>query len=346
MEENEEGPKQKYVRFLIVKSWRKRHKIEKFYTNLHKIIHKNQESTIITIKSLILLHNYFKKGPAEVLTDTYLISPESLLNSIHTIWGDIYTHKKSSQRDRKRNPYLSFLVKEYSSLLLSKLKLCRKYNSYFEGNYSLNPFFNSCLTKFVPLSPDLIDDLLAFLEEVISFQGKLLQHLVLWQIQLSLVLSIIDEEYCLISLITHLLFAFKQATNYISGKVNKKKLQKKVLELEARFERNYSLAQAFFLKCNSMKDLKNFKDLIPLLHKEVVNYIKAVPILQNLENEGFHVCKFLNYSRSIHDIKLPLSYGLAVQTIKLEGEKAPRGKKKRYLFFILFSLFQILGLFK
>jgi hypothetical protein len=31
LEENELGPKQKYVRFLIVKAWQKRHKTEKFY---------------------------------------------------------------------------------------------------------------------------------------------------------------------------------------------------------------------------------------------------------------------------------------------------------------------------
>jgi len=37
----------------------------------------------------------------------------------------------------------------------------------------------------------------------------------LWNIQKSLVISVIDEEYCLISLLTHLISVFKQATNFI-----------------------------------------------------------------------------------------------------------------------------------
>lgn len=34
VEENEDGPKQKYVRFLIVKAWNKKDKITKFYVTL------------------------------------------------------------------------------------------------------------------------------------------------------------------------------------------------------------------------------------------------------------------------------------------------------------------------
>lgn len=63
VEENEEGPKSKYVRFLIVKAWNKKDKINKFYVTLNQKIMKSAiDNTIVVIKSLMLLHNYFKKG--------------------------------------------------------------------------------------------------------------------------------------------------------------------------------------------------------------------------------------------------------------------------------------------
>lgn len=68
VEENEEGPKQKYVRLLIVKAWNKKDKIGKFYSTLHaKSVKSLLDSTLVMMKSLILMHNYFKKGPPEAM---------------------------------------------------------------------------------------------------------------------------------------------------------------------------------------------------------------------------------------------------------------------------------------
>lgn len=39
-----------------------------------------------------------------------------------------------------------------------------------------------------------------------------------WKIQLSIALSLVDEEYCQISTLSHLIYAFKESTNFIQKK--------------------------------------------------------------------------------------------------------------------------------
>ena len=70
----------------------------------------------------------------------------------------------------------------------------------------------------------MLDELLGFFLKLVQFHQTLLMSTSLWSIQKSLVISIIDEEYCLISVLVHLLTAFKQATN--SLKENTKNVNK------------------------------------------------------------------------------------------------------------------------
>ena len=67
LEENEYGPKEKYVRFLVIKAWQKKFKICKFYNSIRTRIKEKFNNTIVTLKSLIVIHNYLKKGPFEVM---------------------------------------------------------------------------------------------------------------------------------------------------------------------------------------------------------------------------------------------------------------------------------------
>ena len=68
IEENENAPGQTFVRLLVIKAWNNKNKIQKFYKLFDKyIIQKHNENSIILLKSLILFHNYLKKGPNDVL---------------------------------------------------------------------------------------------------------------------------------------------------------------------------------------------------------------------------------------------------------------------------------------
>jgi hypothetical protein len=112
---------------------------------------------------------------------------------------------------------MSQVINDFGTLLLEKLRLCIYYNSYFEGNYSINPFFNSMLKSFKPLTLGLVENLLRYWEKCLSFSLTLFKENNLVKIQFSVGLSMIDEIYCLLSLLSHLLYAFKHSTNYIEG---------------------------------------------------------------------------------------------------------------------------------
>ena len=68
IENNEKSPSQFFIRLLIVKAWNNKEKIYKFHKYFNKyVVEKNIDNTIVCLKSLILMHNYLKKGPNHVL---------------------------------------------------------------------------------------------------------------------------------------------------------------------------------------------------------------------------------------------------------------------------------------
>lgn len=55
-------------------------------------------------------------------------------------------------------------------------------------------------------------------------------------IQRCMILSIVDEEYCLISTLVFVLVAFKHAVNYVMDDLDMPKLIARVKAIEQRFE--------------------------------------------------------------------------------------------------------------
>lgn len=82
------------------------------------------------------------------------------------------------------------------------------------------------LKSFKPLKLTLLESLLEYQilliiirywVSCVSFSSILFKENVLIKIQFTLGLSMIDEIYCLLSSVSHLLFAFKHFTNYVEG---------------------------------------------------------------------------------------------------------------------------------
>lgn len=312
LETNEEAPKQKYVRYLIIKAWQKPNKIGKFYSCLHEILRRNQDSCVTVLKSLIVLHNYFKKGPSEVLTlNAKDISPLDLLSKISSKWHQISEGKLGSPKNKLRTKYLSRLIFDYSELLKAKVRLSLTHASFFEGNFSLSPFFKTR----TPLSFQMIEDLLIYLRKMCDFSSKLLIENSLWKIQLCLVMSIIDEAWCLLSLLTFLIFALKSSTNYIDDFVYSEKLQQKIFEFVGEFEDGFRSMKAFFRKCKNLGEIQ--KDLVPELKEEVIEIIKGVKMLEKQDGK-YNMFKDLNNTRVIFNMKLPISYGLTAKSAPIE----------------------------
>ena len=322
VEENEEGPNQKYVRFLIIRSWEKRKKIPKFYLSIGRTLQKNPESTIVTLKVLIVLHNYFKKGPPEALLNPNAEhGPQALLNSLYDTWTKTLKMSTSgSTKDKKRSEYSTLLIINYTDLLIKKIKLNSKYTATFEGNFSLNPFFTNQRENNSPLAVPIFEELLDFWDCINRFSKGLLRNKWLWRIQCSLILSVIDEAYCVFCILFHLITTYKQATNYITVQVDRSAIEKNVRRVEARFDSALKAFQEFIANCSKLSEFNDLQSITQSLSQDISGYIHSIPILQpNKENQEFNLSAFLNSTKGVLGIKLPLSYGAAISDINLDN---------------------------
>ncbi|EGR28921.1 protein kinase domain protein, partial [Ichthyophthirius multifiliis] len=301
---DENGPKQKYIRKLLVKAWQKREKkkTDKFYSILLDFLKENLNNQIIVLKILVLIHNYLKKGPQEAIYISYIrkVGPEHILQEIKSF----YEGKESL------NGSINNLIVKYCLLMEKKITLHKKYFDFFEGNFSLNPFLQSISMKFRPLNPVLLEDLLVYMQGLINFSKILIINHSLWKIQVSVVISLVDEMYCCISLFTHLYKTFKQSTNFNSFQYNKNLILQSIQELDTQFEFIYLLILKFFKRCQSITD-SVFSSMVPKMPLEVVQYIKNIEILNN-SIQQFNVFDFLNYSVNVFGLKIPFSFGYAI----------------------------------
>ena len=74
--------------------------------------------------------------------------------------------------------------------------------------------------------------MLSFLNICISFHKIIQKFSYLVDIQRTMILSIVDEEYCLISTLTFVLSAFKHAVNYVDEDLDTSKLLKKINDID------------------------------------------------------------------------------------------------------------------
>ncbi len=70
--------------------------------------------------------------------------------------------------------------------------------------------------------------MLTFLEYCSQFHEILQKHSYLVDIQRTMILSIVDEEYCLVSTLTFILSAFKHAVQYVNEDLDIERLRLKI----------------------------------------------------------------------------------------------------------------------
>jgi len=200
--------------------------------------------------------------------------------------------------------------------MLRKYDLHLKYQRTFQGNYSLEPFFLMPVEENSPILASVIEDLLKFLYHLTNFHSMLLLENHLWKIQCSIASSILDEEYCLISVLTHLIATFKHATNFVGlNENNRAGIEETVRKFEERFSHEYEKASIFFETCKELDEFHQQRRIIPSLHPDVVQDIKRIPILLSKRREDFQITRFLNPKRVICNLSLPISYNETAQNI-------------------------------
>jgi hypothetical protein len=89
------------------------------------------------------------------------------------------------------------------------------------------------------LKLSFIHAMLGMLENCLDFHEHVQRIDYLHDIQKSILLSLIDEEYCLVSTLTFIISTFKMAACYAKEDIDFKTLEVKIGEVESDFERVY-----------------------------------------------------------------------------------------------------------
>lgn len=301
IEDNEEAPLMKYNRFLIGKCWEKRYKVEKVYQVIDQEVQQHTGKSLVMLKILVLLHDFLRKGPPECISNSYKVNATTICQKLLATWRELSRTDRAF--DTKRHPFVCLVIELYSVMLLWKVKLGFTYAFFIEGNYSLLPFFRTGIEGRI-LSLSFVEELLSFLERLAAFHERLQSHAYLVDIQRSIILSLIDEEYCLVSLLVHLYIAFKHATNYLEDVVDDDALRYKLAATDSRFEAVYLHIRQLFEQARKLSTLLGSANL--QLDAALVEYVKSVEILQKRKN--FNIRNHLNYEISHFGLRIPMTY--------------------------------------
>ncbi|CAK74126.1 unnamed protein product (macronuclear) [Paramecium tetraurelia] len=304
LEEVDAAPCQKYFRFLHCKAWQKKQKIPKFYEKVSNRLQLN--SVIITFKALQLIHNYVKKGPQEAIAvQNQAYSPNAILERIKNFQEQ---NQMKSSKDKFRTQFFTNLLYMYSIVLLEKVKFHSFYLKFFEGNYAMIPFFNSMNgIQKQKVSIAILNNMMSLWKQLLNFTSNIqFQEQNLINLQLGLAITMADELYNILCTFTHIFYALKQSTNYISGQpTNNSEVKQAFITLQEDYQNNFQQTINFFAVC---KRIPQFQQLIPDPSRNIVETLKNVPMFQSKRGD-FNITDFLNYSMSIDGIKLPQSYG-------------------------------------
>lgn len=179
------------------------------------------------------------------------------------------------------------------------------------------PYFLNSADKKI-LSVKFIEELLAVLEKFIGFHTKVQHMTSMENIQKTILLSVIDEEYCLVSFLVHLYCTFKESTSYIEGiNIDEVALVTKVAELDDRVAEAYGRFMKMVgedeKRCGLEKNM--FK-----LQPEVINHIKGLKVLDKSGKKGatFDIRKYLAFDKALYGLMIPDTYEGVVNTATIE----------------------------
>jgi hypothetical protein len=223
-------PKFKYIKNLVIKSWKKRNKIIKVFTNLSK--RPLYYISSVAIKSLYVLHHYLFLSPKESLL-LKEFNLDEFIFSIINLWTIRLTNENYDSEDVLSNPLLSKFIISYAEFLRSKILFHKKY-PFIENNFSLDYFIKSKIntdnynsnnsnntnkdTNFsILIDKKFINDLLSYFS--FSFQ-KIVQipiNLKYFTNIINLIINIFNEELISIHfLLFYVIIAYKKY-NYNSS---------------------------------------------------------------------------------------------------------------------------------
>ncbi len=139
--------------------------------------------------------------------------------------------KTIDEEDFKRNAFICLIIRSYALIIAQKIKLCYENSHLIEANYSIAPYLSN-LKENTILKLGFITSMLDFLKNLLNFHEHVQRINYVTEIQKSIILSLVDEEYCLVSTLTFILSGFKMAICYVKDEdLDMPSLQTKISEI-------------------------------------------------------------------------------------------------------------------
>lgn len=208
-------------------------------------------------------------------------------------------------KDEYRSDYFSKLICLYCEILISKFDLYQKHRSMISQGFSLNPYFsNRSKIEGSPLSIKVIRNLFNYWKQLIGIHQRITQSTYLRKIVSFIGISILEEEYPLICLITHLYQAFK-----VTAHINQVeyKVEKDMKHLDDKFIQNYASTYLFYHKVIRMPELEDVRPKLPYFPHSLLKHFKLNDFLNKIELKGekSEITTFLNPANKICGVELP-----------------------------------------
>jgi len=266
----------KYIKFILTKAWKKREKIIKFYKELS-----NQQIhyiSIVALKTIYLLHQYFLNGPPEVLTqDNFNV--DEFITDLNGVWAKRCELNDYDEEDLMKNELVSKVIINSTDFLYKKLCFLKKF-PFIENNYSLedtilnfNYFdYNSLIEK-------------AFIKELLLLYSQSLDLFLNVPIsitQLSLILDtylqVLNEEIIYIfTLLFLVIVSFKNSHSKNKKDEITSMFDEKFIEISVKFNEGIEIFKNFRLENHSRFYFLEIPNNFSLYLKNLNNNLKIYP---------------------------------------------------------------------
>ncbi|CAI2363508.1 unnamed protein product [Moneuplotes crassus] len=293
-------PKIQFLAKLVLKAWRKKDKIHKFYKNLDQ--RGFGDNTIIALKSLCLLHKYMLCGPSPQA------EAREILVKIYEAWAGNIMRKRKGTKDEYRSDNFNKLICIYSEIMIAKYDLFVAHKKLFSQCFNLDRYFkNKDSIDGSPLALKVIRALFNYWKQLTGIHNRLTQTTYLRKIIAFITVSILEEEYPLICLITHLYHAFK-TTVVLNGAEHMLKADMEILD--DKFIQNYASSYLFYQKAIRIPELKDVRPKLPYFPLILIKHFKLNSFLNDLNIKGDKkdITTFLSDSNDICGLRLPLGF--------------------------------------
>lgn len=166
-------------------------------------------------------------------------------------------------------------------------------------NFSLNPYFtNREKIEGSPLSIKVIRNLFNYWKQITGIHQRITQSTYLRKIISFIACSILEEEYPLICLITHLYHAFKVTAHINNAEY---KVAKDIRQFDEKFIQYYASSLMFYHKTIRTPELEEVRPKLPYLPQQLLTHFKTNSFLNNIEIKGdrHEITTFLNPAQKI-----------------------------------------------